>query len=216
MGSPWCGEGAWGGLGAAFSAPSLGVPKGSPWAFSSDFDLEIYKSPFSVAQDCWPLVEEGSRFPGSRWVRSCQACWLFLPGTRTCPPGLPGLLGVSLQTLARGQGGQRGAPRSGETFAAADKGLGAWQGLAGAVRVIWRATRCQPISCRYRLVAASGTGLGALKTPSGSQARGLWMVANQGESFQSCWFQVEGRSGYGGAWVAVTVATSLGHRDCKL
>lgn len=59
-----------------------------------------------------------------------------------------------------------GSQLGGETLAAADKGLGAGQGLAGAARVIWRATRCQPISCRYRLMAASGTGLRDLKTPS--------------------------------------------------
>lgn len=164
MGSPQCGEGTWGGLGATFSAPSLGVPKGPPWAFSSNFDLKICKFPFSVAQDPWPLPREELGFPGSRQVTSCQACWLFLPGTRACPS--PRLLGLSLQTLARGQGGQCGAPGSGETLAAADKGLGAGQGLAGAARVIWRATSCQPISCRYQLVAASGTGLGNLKTAS--------------------------------------------------
>lgn len=63
---------------------------------------EACKSSLSVVQAPLPLPREGSGFPGSRQVRSCQAGPPFLPRDPACPaPFAPPPLGLSLSTVAR-------------------------------------------------------------------------------------------------------------------
>lgn len=163
---------------------------GLPWVCFSPFDFEIYEfTPFlwsrfpASAQGRVRVlrVKSGEILPGR--VSLSHQGPLMLPHTCPCPLPLSLRLCLSLQTLARGHEGHHGAPSSEKTFAAVDK---CWGWVASAARVIWRATRSQPISCHYRLVAASGTGLEASYTSSwGLGLRALDSGKPRRASFQS-------------------------------
>ena len=211
MGSPRWEEGAWPG------PPPLHHPWWSPRGLLGPFPVTLTLR-FTNSLCLWcrtpasaqgrvgvPRVESGAILPG---------VWLFLPGTRAFPsPGLPGL---ALPTLARGRGGQRGAPSS-ETLAAADKGSGAGRGLRALPGLSGGPPAASPFPVANQPVAASGTGLGAPKTPSWVPGLRLWMVANGGQAElpKSQWTSHSKREA-GRTAVALggagTVAASLGHR----
>ena len=170
---------------------------GSPWdcfgSVSVHLILRFTNSPFLWSRSPAsaqgrvkvPGVKSGEILPGR--VSLSHQRPLMPPHTCPCPLPLSLHLGLSLQTLARGHEGHHGAPSSEKTFAAVDKG---WGWVASAARVIWRATRSQPISCRYRLVAASGTGLEASYTSSwgpGLRALDWWeLLAGPLRPWEGC------------------------------
>lgn len=149
---------------------------GSPWdrlgSVSVPLILRFTNSPFlwsrppvsAQGRVRVPRVKSGEILPGRLSLSHQEP--LMPPHSCPWPLPLSLWLGLSLQILARGHEGHHGAPRRHLLLLIRAGGGGGQEWVAGAARVIWRATRGQPISCRYQLVAASGTGLEASYTSS--------------------------------------------------